>query len=111
MGLARSLGVGLRKSSFLRGRLDPEKGPERGREGGAEGAVRREVLCAVSAGMAEPDAAAEEVEFDAPPYYGENRWCAEWDFMCTAGCSVADAREEGKPGLARSNSVTRGTPR
>ena len=58
-----------------------------------------------------PDAAAEEVEFDAPPYYGENRWCAEWDFMCTAGCSVADAREEGKPGLARSNSITRGTPR
>jgi len=58
-----------------------------------------------------PDAATEEVEFDAPPYYGENRWCAEWDFMCTAGCSVADAREEGKPGLARHNSITRGTPR
>ena len=58
-----------------------------------------------------PDAAAEEVEFDAPAYYGENRWCAEWDFMCTAGCSVADAREAGRPGLARNNSTTRDTPR
>jgi hypothetical protein len=57
-----------------------------------------------------PDAGAEEVEFEAPAYYGENRWCADWDFMCTAGCSVADAREEqGKPGLARKNSVTHGS--
>ena len=29
--------------------------------------------------------------------------------MCTVGCSVADAREEGKPGLARKNSVTHGS--
>ena len=64
---------------------------------------------ALARGFFSPDGGAEEVEFEAPAYYGENRWCVDWDFMCTVGYTVADARENDKHSLTRKGSITHGS--
>ena len=60
-----------------------------------------------------PDgSSSEEVVFDAPAYHGENRWCEDWDFMCTVGYTVEDSRQKEKDQKekeARKKSITHGS--
>jgi hypothetical protein len=38
------------------------------------------------------------VQFEAPAYHGENRWCADWDFLCSNWLKVPSALfEESAP--------------
>ena len=54
----------------------------------------------------------EEVAFDAPDYHGDNRWCEDWDFTCTAGSTVEDSRQKEKDQKekgSKKNSITHGS--
>jgi len=48
---------------------------------------------ALATGLYKPEVGVEEIQFEAPAYHGENRWCADWDFLCTVGYTVIDARK------------------
>ena len=51
-----------------------------------------------------------EVSFEAPQYHGDNRWCDDWDFLCTVGYTVEDARQKDKDSKgSRKKSITHGS--
>ena len=49
----------------------------------------------------------ERPSFEAPNYHGSNQWCDDWDFTCTVGYTVANAR--GEDGDGRKRSLTKGS--
>ena len=48
-----------------------------------------------------------QVTFEAPDYLGDNRWCDDWDVMCTVGYTVEGTK--GKDKDERKKSVTHGS--
>jgi hypothetical protein len=78
--------------SALDQKLEPDKKAE------PKWNVFRPKCEALAGGFFKPEAGGEEVQFEAPAYHGENRWCADWDFLCSNWLKVPSALfEESAP--------------